>query len=84
MRTAIDLAYRVRQAALAWLKWPTRGVKATVFDNQGRLLLIRDRYGNAAAFVLPGAVGLYHRLHPRGVIPRSAGPNASGNRSDRR
>ena len=25
-----------------------------VFDRDGRLLLIRNRYGNAAAFVLPG------------------------------
>jgi ADP-ribose pyrophosphatase YjhB (NUDIX family) len=37
----------------------TRGVKVMVFDQNGRILLIRNSYGDASLFVLPGGgVGL--------------------------
>lgn len=47
-------AYALRRRVLAALHWPTRGVKVMVFDAGGRLLLIRNTYGDTDAWVLPG------------------------------
>ena len=41
----------------------TRGVKVMVFDGQGRVLLIRNAYGDTTAWVLPGG-GLNHAETP--------------------
>lgn len=47
-------AFAAHRRVLAVLRWPTRGVKVMVFDAGGRLLLIRNAYGDTTAWVLPG------------------------------
>jgi len=54
MRLLIDWAHRVRRTAMALVGWRTRGVKVMVFDANGALLLVRQRYGNSALWMLPG------------------------------
>ena len=54
MRMWIDLGYRIRRRLLAALRWRTRGVKVMAFDPDGRLLLVRHRYGRADLWMLPG------------------------------
>lgn len=66
MRSAIDLAYRLRRRVLALLRWRTRGVKVMAFDPAGRLLLVRHRYGRSDLWMLPGG-GI-----KRGETPGSA------------
>ncbi|MDR6787629.1 8-oxo-dGTP pyrophosphatase MutT (NUDIX family) [Sphingomonas sp. BE138] len=53
-RVLLQLAYRVRLRVLALLRWRTRGVKVLVFDGQGRVLLVRHRYGRSDLHMLPG------------------------------
>ena len=54
MRPLIDLAHRLRRLALRVFKVRTTGVKAMVFDAEGRLLMIRHRYGSSELWMLPG------------------------------
>jgi 8-oxo-dGTP pyrophosphatase MutT (NUDIX family) len=54
MRSPIGLAHRLRRFLLRVLRVRTTGVKAMVFDAEGRLLMIRHRYGNSALWMLPG------------------------------
>ncbi|MEH3159056.1 MAG: NUDIX domain-containing protein [Sphingomonas taxi] len=39
---------------MAVLGWRTRGVKVMAFDGDGRLLLVRHRYGRSDLWMLPG------------------------------
>ena len=55
----LDLAFRLRRALLAVLRIRTRGVKVMLFDDEGRIVLIRNSYGRSDLFVLPG--GGIHR-----------------------
>lgn len=50
----IALLYNVRRRLLALLRWRTRGVKVLAFDVEGRVLLVRHRYGRSDLFMLPG------------------------------
>jgi len=54
MRPLIDLAYRLRRRAMALVGWRTRGVKVMAFDADGRVLLVRHRYGRSDLWMLPG------------------------------
>jgi ADP-ribose pyrophosphatase YjhB (NUDIX family) len=54
MRPAVDLLFRLRRAILKHLRLRTRGVKAMLFDDSGRILLIRNSYGRSDLWVLPG------------------------------
>jgi 8-oxo-dGTP pyrophosphatase MutT (NUDIX family) len=54
MRPLIDLAYRLRRRAMALVGWRTRGVKVMAFDLEGRVLLVRHRYGRSDLWMLPG------------------------------
>jgi len=49
-----DRLYTVQRALFRWLKPRTRGVKVMVFDAAGRILLIRNTYGNTRAYMFPG------------------------------
>jgi ADP-ribose pyrophosphatase YjhB (NUDIX family) len=57
-----DLAYTLRRRMQALVGWPTRGVKVAGFNAAGEVLLVRHRYGNTAAFILPGG-GIKWREH---------------------
>jgi len=46
--------YRVRRWLLRRLRLRTRGVKVMLFNGRGELLLVRNSYGNRAAYLLPG------------------------------
>jgi ADP-ribose pyrophosphatase YjhB (NUDIX family) len=50
----LNLAYRVQKKLWKWLRPRTRGVKVMLFDDAGRLMLIRNSYGATHLFVLPG------------------------------
>lgn len=67
MRRLIDLAYRLRRKLLALTGWRTSGAKVMVDDAEGRLLLVRNRYGRTDRWVLPGG-GI-----KRGEAPADAG-----------
>lgn len=54
MRLLIQMAYAARRRLLGWLRLRTRGVKVMLFNPEGRLLLIRNSYGDRGLFVLPG------------------------------
>ena len=54
LRLLLPLAYRLRRRAMALLGWRTRGVKLLVFDRDGRVLLVRHRYGRSDLYMLPG------------------------------
>ena len=54
LRLILPFAHRVRRQALALLRWRTRGVKLLVFDRDGRVLLVRHRYGRGDLHMLPG------------------------------
>jgi len=51
---SIDLLARLRGLARRIGPLPVRGVKVMAFDAQGRVLLVRHRYGNRDAWMLPG------------------------------
>ncbi|MGP7796061.1 NUDIX domain-containing protein [Sphingomonas sp. CLY1604] len=69
MRPLIDLAYRLRRFAMALLRWQTRGVKAMAFDPEGRLLLVRHRYGRSDLWMLPGG-GIARGEAPADAVAR--------------
>ena len=50
----LDYAYRLRRRTQSLVGWRTCGVKVAGFNAAGEVLLVRHRYGNTAAFVLPG------------------------------
>ncbi len=50
----LRLAWHVRLRLLRATGWPTRGVKAMLFDRAGRVLLIRNSYGRRHLWVFPG------------------------------
>jgi len=54
MRALIDLIHRARRVAMRVLRWRTFGVKVMVFDGEGRLMMVRHRYGNTQLWMLPG------------------------------
>ncbi len=54
LRLILPFAYRMRRRAMALLRWRTRGVKLLVFDRDGRVLLVRHRYGRSDLHMLPG------------------------------
>jgi len=62
----IRLGYQVRR--LVW-RWPTRGVRVMVHDAQGRLLLVRHRYGRRDLWMLPGG-GIGWRETPEAAALR--------------
>lgn len=66
LRLILPFAYRVRRRAMALLRWRTRGVKMLVFDRDGRVLLVRHRYGRSDLHMLPGG-GI-----ARGEVPEEA------------
>lgn len=69
MPTLVDLAHRLRRTLLALTGWPTRGVKAMVYDADGRLLLVRHAYGRSDLWMLPGG-GIGRRETPAAAIRR--------------
>jgi 8-oxo-dGTP pyrophosphatase MutT (NUDIX family) len=69
MRPLIDLAHRTRRRAMALLGWRTRGVKVMAFDPDGRLLLVRHRYGRSDLWMLPGG-GIGRREAPDAAAVR--------------
>lgn len=69
MRPLIDFAYRLRRLAMALLRWQTRGVKAMAFDAEGRLLLVRHRYGRSDLWMLPGG-GIARGEAPADAVTR--------------
>lgn len=50
----IDAFYAGQRAFWRHFKPATRGVKVMLFDHQGRILLIRNAYGDTKWFLLPG------------------------------
>lgn len=69
MRGLIDHIHRMRRAAMRIVRWRTRGVKAMVLDREGRLLMVRHRYGNSALWMLPGG-GIARRETPAAAAIR--------------
>lgn len=69
MRPLIDLAYHLRRRAMALVGWRTRGVKVMAFDPDGRLLLVRHRYGRSDLWMLPGG-GIGRREPPAAAAIR--------------
>jgi 8-oxo-dGTP pyrophosphatase MutT (NUDIX family) len=65
----IDLAHRFRRTLLALTGWPTRGVKAMVYDRDGRLLLVRHAYGRSDLWMLPGG-GIARGETPAAAVRR--------------
>lgn len=58
----VDVYYIVQRWIWRRLKPRTRGVKVMLFDAAGRILLIRNTYGDSASFVLPGGgVGFFEK-----------------------
>jgi ADP-ribose pyrophosphatase YjhB (NUDIX family) len=54
MRALVQTGYAFRRRLLGWLRVRTRGVKVMLYDRDGRLLLIRNGYGDRDVFLLPG------------------------------
>lgn len=54
IKAVMPLLHRLRRLVLRVTGWKTRGVKVMVFDAAGRLLLVRNSYGDSEAFLLPG------------------------------
>jgi 8-oxo-dGTP pyrophosphatase MutT (NUDIX family) len=50
----IGVAFTLRRRIQALVGWRTRGVKVAGFDAAGNVLLVRHRYGDTKAFLLPG------------------------------
>jgi len=46
--------YQMRRWLFRRLRLRTRGVKVMLFNGRGELLLVRNSYGNRAAWLLPG------------------------------
>jgi 8-oxo-dGTP pyrophosphatase MutT (NUDIX family) len=69
MRPLIDLAHRLRRRTMALVGWRTRGVKVMAFDPDGRLLLVRHRYGRSDLWMLPGG-GIARRETPAAAAVR--------------
>ncbi len=58
----MDALYAVQRSMWRRLKPQTRGVKVMLFDQQGRIVLIRNCYGDTQMYVLPGGgVHLFER-----------------------
>lgn len=72
MRPLIDIAYRVRRGLMAVVGWRTTGVKVMAFDRDGRLLLVRHRYGRSDLWMLPGG-GVARREAPVSAAVRELG-----------
>lgn len=72
MRTMIDVAYRVRLRLMALVGWRTTGVKVMAFDGDGRVLLVRHRYGRSDLWMLPGG-GVGRREGPAAAAIRELG-----------
>jgi len=51
---SIDLLARLRGSVRRAGLLPVRGVKVMTFDRDGRVLLVRHRYGDRDAWMLPG------------------------------
>lgn len=68
MDALIDLAHRWRRRAMAVLGMKTRGVKVMAFDDAGRLVLVRHRYGSQQ-LMLPGG-GIDRRETPEAAASR--------------
>ena len=69
MRALMQFAYLVRRTLLGVLRIPTTGVKVMVFNPAGRVLLIRNSYGETGRFLLPGG-GVGRREEPRDAAVR--------------
>lgn len=54
MQRLLAPLYRLRRLAWRLLRPRTRGVKVMLFDEAGKLLLVRHTYGDTALFLLPG------------------------------
>ncbi|WP_445193322.1 NUDIX domain-containing protein [Sphingomonas sp. Tas61C01] len=65
----LDRAYRFRRRVQALVGWRTRGVKVAAFHQSGEVLLVRHRYGDTAAFMLPGG-GVKWREDPLDAAAR--------------
>ena len=59
----IDEAYRRRRRIQSLVGWRTRGVKVAAFNAAGEVLLVRHRYGDTSAYLLPGG-GVKWRERP--------------------
>ncbi len=69
MRPLIDLAYRLRRRTMALVGRRTQGVKVMAFHGEGRLLLVRHRYGRSDLWMLPGG-GIAHGESPVAAASR--------------
>lgn len=65
----LRLAWHVRLRLLRVTGWPTRGVKAMLFDGEGRVLLIRNSYGRRHLWVFPGG-GMGRSEAPEAAVRR--------------
>jgi 8-oxo-dGTP pyrophosphatase MutT (NUDIX family) len=65
----VDLAHRLRRKLIALSGRPTQGVKAMIYDGQGRLLLVRHAYGRSDLWMLPGG-GIARRESPEAAVRR--------------
>jgi ADP-ribose pyrophosphatase YjhB (NUDIX family) len=54
MAAHAETLHRLQRVLWRWLKPRTRGVKVMIFNHAGEILLIRNTYGDRAAWVLPG------------------------------
>ena len=59
----IGVAFALRRRIQALVGWRTRGVMVAGFDAAGHVLLVRHRYGDTKAFLLPGG-GVKRRERP--------------------
>jgi ADP-ribose pyrophosphatase YjhB (NUDIX family) len=64
-----QLGWLLRRQVIGLLHLRTRGVKIMLFNELGELLLIRNSYGDRAAFVLPGG-GVGWRENPQSAAIR--------------
>jgi ADP-ribose pyrophosphatase YjhB (NUDIX family) len=69
MDRLLQLGWSLRRRLFGLLRLRTRGVKVMLFNGRGELLLIRNRYGDQSAFVLPGG-GVGWREEPAAAAAR--------------
>jgi ADP-ribose pyrophosphatase YjhB (NUDIX family) len=69
MDRLLQLGWSLRRRLYGLLRLRTRGVKIMLFNGQGELLLIRNRYGDQDMFVLPGG-GVGWREEPAAAAAR--------------